>query len=284
MSGRPYFSIVIPTLNEEKYLPLLLKDLTQQTYTNFEVIHVDGNSDDATVKAASLYMKKLPLRTKVVTKRNVSYQRNTGGKMAKGEWVIFMDADNRLPSYFLQGIRYRIDQHSAMDIFTCCVLVDSREIVHAAIQRAWNSALELYFLIGKVMALGAMIGVKRTILKTHVFDETQKVYEDSQFAQSVVDGGYTFMLFKDPAFGVSLRRIEKEGFLRSARIIAKAHLRYLQGKNASDDDSGYVMLGGAYYDSIPPLPFKNLRTFLKTASEKQLQKAKQLLKEVQKQL
>ena len=45
----PFFSIIIPTLNEEKYLPLLLSDLEHQLFTDFEVIVVDGKSADKTV-------------------------------------------------------------------------------------------------------------------------------------------------------------------------------------------------------------------------------------------
>jgi len=49
---KPFFSIVIPTLNEEKCLPRLLDDLTQQKEKDFEVIVIDGRSDDQTVKKA----------------------------------------------------------------------------------------------------------------------------------------------------------------------------------------------------------------------------------------
>ena len=41
-------SIIIPAFNEEKYLPKLLITLSKQTFTNFEVIVVDGNSEDKT--------------------------------------------------------------------------------------------------------------------------------------------------------------------------------------------------------------------------------------------
>src|SRR3989304_4048473 len=50
----PYFSIIIPALNEEKYISGLLKSLINQTYKEFEVILVDGMSADKTV---SVYKK-----------------------------------------------------------------------------------------------------------------------------------------------------------------------------------------------------------------------------------
>jgi glycosyltransferase involved in cell wall biosynthesis len=45
---QPFFSIVVPTLNEELFLPYLLKDLQNQKEKNFEVIVVDSYSEDKT--------------------------------------------------------------------------------------------------------------------------------------------------------------------------------------------------------------------------------------------
>jgi glycosyltransferase involved in cell wall biosynthesis len=41
-------SIIIPTFNEERFLPYLLKSLKEQTFNDFEVIVADNNSTDAT--------------------------------------------------------------------------------------------------------------------------------------------------------------------------------------------------------------------------------------------
>ena len=108
MSGQqqPFFSIVIPTLNEEKYLPKLLQNLADQTFKDFEVIHVDGRSEDKTVQKAARFSKKLDIKTLISQKRHVSHQRNLGGKKAQGKWLVFMDADNFLKPYFLQGLKY----------------------------------------------------------------------------------------------------------------------------------------------------------------------------------
>ena len=59
---QPFFSVVIPTLNEEKYLPRLLENLSKQTFSEFEVTVVDGSSEDETVKEAKKWQKKLDLQ------------------------------------------------------------------------------------------------------------------------------------------------------------------------------------------------------------------------------
>ena len=109
MAQEPFFSIIIPALNEEKYLPRLLADLSQQTIKDFEVIIVDGQSTDQTVSRCQTYKDKLPsLEILTSPVRNVSVQRNQGGFAASGQYLVFNDADNRLPEYFLEGLRYQL--------------------------------------------------------------------------------------------------------------------------------------------------------------------------------
>ena len=83
--ANPHFSIVIPCLNEEKYLPKLLTNLEKQTLKDFEVIVVDGQSEDKTLAKATSFNNRLKIKTLKADKRNVSFQRNLGAKNAKGE-------------------------------------------------------------------------------------------------------------------------------------------------------------------------------------------------------
>jgi len=76
MSTRPFFSIIIPCLNEEKYLPKLLEDLSNQTLQDFEVIVIDGNSEDKTIQLIEKYKDIFSTFKIIISKiRNVSVQR-----------------------------------------------------------------------------------------------------------------------------------------------------------------------------------------------------------------
>lgn len=99
---KPLFSVIIPALNEEKFLPTLLDSLVRQTKKNFEVIVVDGKSKDQTVKVARLYSKKIAhLQVIVSSKANLPFQRNLGASKAQGDWLVFADADGKFLPYFL---------------------------------------------------------------------------------------------------------------------------------------------------------------------------------------
>lgn len=96
----PLLSIVIPTLNEEKYLPRLLRSLMAQSPKDvYEVIVVDGCSVDRTVEVARR------LGAEVLVKRsNIAEARNIGASRAKGRFILFLDADTVVPRGFIEDV------------------------------------------------------------------------------------------------------------------------------------------------------------------------------------
>jgi glycosyltransferase involved in cell wall biosynthesis len=256
---KPFFSIVIPTLNEEKFLPALLEDLNNQTFAKelFEVIHVDGKSEDKTTEVAQSFSDKINLVTLTAEKRNVAFQRNLGGENANGKWIIFMDADDRLPAYFLDGIKYQLAKNPETDVFTTWSEPKNIASLEGSITRILNLGIELYNTSGKPSAFGAMIGVKKVHFNHAQFDETQKFMEDTFFVQSVCENGGNFRIFKEPRYIFSLRRFEKEGTLKFVSNGALLQLKYLQGHDFKDEEK-YKMVGGSYYDQISPSLFRNV--------------------------
>jgi glycosyltransferase involved in cell wall biosynthesis len=279
MKQTPFFSIIIPTLNEEVCLPLLLEDLSKQSYSNFKIIHVDGNSDDNTIKYIQKFKKDLDLTTINTDIRNVAHQRNLGIEKATGEWILFMDADNRLEPFFLDGIRYKIAKESQTDIFTTWVSISEDKSLNQSIERTINFALELGKIVGKEWSLGAMIGVKRKLLtKKLYFDVKQKVGEDGIFLKKIIDSGNKYSIFRDPKYTYSVRRLNSEGTITVARTGARLALHYFQGKDFSENNFGYKMEGGSSYTDNTFATDLTLKSFFKNATKKQLQQAKELFK------
>ena len=93
-------SIVIPTLNEEKYLPALLNSLKEVSFP-LEIIVVDGNSTDDTVGVVEKFIPSFSgdstLRL-LTSERGIAFQRNLGAAQAKYDVLIFCDADIVFPS------------------------------------------------------------------------------------------------------------------------------------------------------------------------------------------
>ncbi|MBO4894788.1 MAG: glycosyltransferase [Clostridia bacterium] len=90
-------SIVIPVYNLENYISATLDSVFAQTYSNIEVIAVDDGSTDETPSILDAYAETEP-RLKVIHKQNegVSKARLTGIKSASGEYIGFVDGDDKI--------------------------------------------------------------------------------------------------------------------------------------------------------------------------------------------
>ena len=87
-------AIVIPTLNEAAGIRAALEALAPLRARGHEVIVVDGGSEDATMALA------LPLATHVVkAPRGRALQMNAGARAARGDALVFLHADTRLPAH-----------------------------------------------------------------------------------------------------------------------------------------------------------------------------------------
>jgi len=90
--------IVIPTKNSEKHLKSVIKSCLSQSYKNFEILIVDNNSDDDTLKIAEKYnitvINKGPER---------SHQKNFGANYSKdANYILFLDSDALLEGMVLE--------------------------------------------------------------------------------------------------------------------------------------------------------------------------------------
>ena len=101
----PKFTVIIPAYNAGKYLDECLESLVSQSFKDFEVIVVDDGSTDRTAVLGRKYTE-LDNRFRLVEKDNggVSSARNSGIDNAKGEWVLFVDADDVLVNTALEEI------------------------------------------------------------------------------------------------------------------------------------------------------------------------------------
>ncbi len=95
MQNKPLISIVIPVYNVESFLPKCLDSILSQTYRNIEVVCVNDNSTDTSLKILNKY-SQTDNRIKVINQENqgASVARNTALDNCTGDYIMFVDSDD----------------------------------------------------------------------------------------------------------------------------------------------------------------------------------------------
>lgn len=98
-------SIIVPIYNTEKYLEACLSSIKNQTHKNLEIILVDDGSTDNSGKIADAFAKSNK-RIKVIHQKNAgqSAARNRGLKEATGDFISFIDSDDRIDQTFIEKL------------------------------------------------------------------------------------------------------------------------------------------------------------------------------------
>lgn len=258
----PKFSVIIPCLNEEKFLPHLLESLVHQSGTNFEVIVVDGSSKDRTVELARGYSEKLlNLEVLVSKKASAPLQRNLGAEAARGDWFVFIDADSIVLPYFIERIGEYIDEVKPA-IFTTWFRPDSDVPGDAVFTLICNMFIEGSLIFQRPLAPGPLTIVDRTSYEqAGGYDNNLTFGEDYDFTQRVIRLGKFLSILRETLYVYSLRRIRNEGSLRVIQLYAKASLLVLLTRRNLKRVPGYIMGGHLYNKKKKPIEKSVLRRF-----------------------
>jgi glycosyltransferase involved in cell wall biosynthesis len=206
----PLISIIIPTLNEEKYLPRLLADLEKQKEQNFEVIVVDAKSDDKTKENALVYAKKFPFQFVESTKRNHSYQRNLGVSKSRGKYIFFLDADSGISSEVTEKIAMYCRKEKKL-LYLTYPKPSPNKLSYKIIFFFSVGFVRMLDVLGKGLAFGPGMVIERSLFeKIGGFDEKAYVSEDQNLVIKSREAGIRARFLSDVFYSYSMRRFEDE--------------------------------------------------------------------------
>uniref|UniRef100_UPI003F82AB71 glycosyltransferase n=1 Tax=Candidatus Pelagibacter sp. HIMB1521 TaxID=3413344 RepID=UPI003F82AB71 len=91
-----FFSIIVPVLNQVKYIDECLLSILNQKYKNYEIIIIDGKSNDGTLKKIKKLQKKNKKKIKLIINSKLSQAAaiNLGIKLSKGQWITWQNGDD----------------------------------------------------------------------------------------------------------------------------------------------------------------------------------------------
>lgn len=117
----PFFSILIPVYNVERYLEDCLESVLAQSFSDYEVILIDDGSKDRSGQICDAYADRYPDRIRVHHKQNQGLisARSAGLQQAKGKYVCFLDSDDCWGKHTLKRL-HEITEETNSDVVLFC--------------------------------------------------------------------------------------------------------------------------------------------------------------------
>ncbi|HWA52378.1 MAG TPA: glycosyltransferase [Patescibacteria group bacterium] len=205
-------SIIIPVLNEEKYIGNLLQILVNQSLKNFEVIVVDGKSTDNTIKVVEKFKNKLNLKIIKAPHKGVSFQRNLGASNASAEILLFLDADVSFENNFLEKI---VKEFNTKDygVGTVASFPDDHNFLDTFLSTIYNFYQRLTANFNPVVYGFIILSTKIAHKSINGFNENLIFAEDTDYVKRIVEKGFKFQIIDSIKIYYSTRRIKREGRL-----------------------------------------------------------------------
>jgi len=194
------FSIIIPVYNQEKYVERCVKSALNQDFEGtFEVIAVNDGSTDNSENILKNFNDK---RLRIFTNENggLAYSRNFGNSKAKGEYIVYLDADDELcidclKKFYEKNLNYNAD----------VILAPYYAI------REHRRDIKEYFPLKKFKNKNGYINVKNTngeILKTN-FEAWGKAYKREFILKNGIESPIIYLAEDVPLFYRALLGTDK---------------------------------------------------------------------------
>jgi glycosyltransferase involved in cell wall biosynthesis len=186
-------SIVIPCFNEEEFLSEAIDSALAQAYPNIETIVVDDGSTDRSVEIAQRYGDRVQIRRKA--NGGLSSARNCGIDAAKGEYVTFLDADDRLHPDFVAKTAAMLEADPTIGFVYTQMEYFGRESKIST----WPEYSIAELVRGNFVSATSLI--RASLFREVRFDERLRTgWEDWDFFLSLAERGHTGRRIDEPLF------------------------------------------------------------------------------------
>ena len=230
----PKISVIIPTLQEEKYIATTLLKLTK-IKPQVEIIVVDGGSEDNTVKVAREFTDKVY----GIAERGIAKARNYGAKHSNGDILLFLDADAIPPNDFAEKLIGTFKDPKVVGA-TCSTMPLRPKLAEAIFFIYLNLMIRISCALPyarfKWQSRGEFFAVRKEVFqKIGGFNESMAVTEDYDLSCRLSEIG-KLAFIKNLTVYESNRRMRKEGLLKTVGTWLVNVISYtLHGKTISTD-------------------------------------------------
>lgn len=229
----PLLSFIIPAFNRPQEVDELLESISRQETRNFEVIVVEDGSTLTSEEIVDDWSRGLPVNYLTQANQGPGPARNTGARVAKGEWLVFLDSDCLLPPHYTKIVEEAL-QHPA---FHCFGGPDRAHLHFNTMQKAIGHAMSSLLTTGGIRGGNKRmdtfyprsfnLGVRKAVfLKLGGFSK-MRFGEDLDFSMRLIEQGYQTALLPE-AWVYHKRRNTLRSFFKQVYNsgIARINLAY----------------------------------------------------------
>ena len=225
---QPKVTVVVPTLNEEKYIESCLLSIKKQSYKPHEIIVCDGNSEDRTRQIAKKYATKVIIEKR----RSAAAERQKAANMAKGEIIAFIDSDTIAEKNWLKKIVEGFNP-GVVAVYGRVLMRDGSRIDNM-LAKLFTPYIRFTDLIGRPAVAGMNMAVRKDAFqKTKGFNLKLKTAEDIDLFNRIKTQGK--IRYVDAITYTSARRLKRWGYKKFFFFHATNLIKYtLTGKSQQE--------------------------------------------------
>ena len=222
--NKPVVSVIVPIYNAERYLRETLDSIKDQSFHDFEVIMIDdGSTDDSAVICDEYAKNDNRFVVYHIINSGVAYARNYGVAKSHGLYVTFVDADDLINCFFLEGMLSAIKESN--ERIVTCTHIRGKEVSRKTFEKEFYPREPEYVVVGMDkyrytnryahnVVWGALY--ERNLLKGTRFNPKLSVGEDTLFfaellkktrSLAFVDIGYYYYSYNENSLAHGIYRL-----------------------------------------------------------------------------
>ncbi|MCZ2225085.1 MAG: glycosyltransferase [Chitinophagales bacterium] len=251
-------SIIIPCYNAEKYIAEAIQSVLDQTYINWELIIIDDGSKDSSSKIIAKFLNDNRISFHQQTNSGVSSARNNGLKIAQGNYITYLDADD---VWFKDNLKEKVNylRNNAIDVVYSSyeVINEKSESISKISDKAIYPTLkDILLQKGNYSTAPSGLVIKKEVLhKIGGFDTNLSNNADQDIWIRILFNNYKIALIEKPLWKY---RIHENNMSNNISLLEKDSL-YMFKKVATNNMFGsfwfkqkcysklYLMLAGSWW-------------------------------------
>lgn len=224
-----FFSVVIPVYNRPQEVDELLESLTEQTYTDFEILIIEDGSEEPCNDVVNNYKDKLDIRYYIKENSGQGFSRNYGFERANGDYFVVFDSDCLIPPHYFETVNNYLADHSLDAYGGPDREHESFTPVQKAISFAMTSPITTGGIRGNKNHAGTFhprsfnMGISREVYEQTGGYRITRMGEDIEFSLRIIDHGFTTGLIPD-AYVYHKRRTSLTQFFKQLHFFGRARI------------------------------------------------------------